>query len=68
MPGEGNVVADAFSRIAAIDVPSQIDYDKMASMQASDEDLKCLLQTGAGLVLKQVTLPVSKSPLCCDVS
>lgn len=67
--GEANVVADAFSRVAEINLPTSINYDEMANEQSADEELQALLAANnPGLELKQMTLPSSKTPLYCDIS
>ncbi|GBM72644.1 hypothetical protein AVEN_117430-2-1, partial [Araneus ventricosus] len=66
--GSANLVADTFSRIAAISIPESIDFDEKAVAQDSDVELRSLLESGSGLELKQLQLPSSQRLLYCDIS
>lgn len=70
--GKDNIVADMLSRIEAVQLSSQIDFNKLAELQANDNELKKLLETGPqnnlSLQFKMVNLPDSNQALYCDVS
>lgn len=66
--GNQNSVADAFSRISAIQVPGPLDYDEMARAQDSDEELRTLLESDTGLELKPLTFPSSNREIFCDTT
>ena len=66
--GSDNPVADALSRISAINVPGPIDFDEMARDQVSNEELRSLLESNTGLELKLVTFPSCTHEIYCDVS
>lgn len=64
--GEQNIVADSLSRINVIDMP--LDYQSLASEQATDPELRDLLENGSSLKLKVVRLPESNIEVYCDVT
>lgn len=66
--GDENSVADAFSRISAIQVPGPIDYDEIALEQASDGELQALLTSNTGLELKPLVFPPSIKEVYCDTA
>ncbi|XP_076299334.1 uncharacterized protein LOC143218180 [Lasioglossum baleicum] len=55
--GQDNVVADALSRINAID--ESIDFEKLAVSQAADAELQNFLRGDTSLILENVTIPGS---------
>ncbi|GFU07185.1 retrovirus-related Pol polyprotein from transposon opus [Nephila pilipes] len=59
-----NVVADALSRIDAI---NENNYDAIAKEQVKDEDLKQFMQNNSSLKFKPSTLPSGKTHWC-DIS
>lgn len=59
--GEDNVVADALSRIESINASSQVDFEKMARAQTSDEELKLLLENPKALKFIKSTIPGSNT-------
>lgn len=63
--GSDNVVADALSRVATIDMPSPIDYEKLAFAQQNDEELKQLLQS-KNLAFKTISIPNCDIPIYCE--
>lgn len=63
--GTNNVVADALSRITAIDCPAIIDFENLAKEQTRDEDLKHLLKQD-NLHFVKITLPTSKQEIYCE--
>lgn len=67
VPGDKNCVADAFSRVEAINLPSSIDFDAIARAQSGDDELE-ELKRNTKLSMKQITLPDVNEPLYCDVS
>ncbi|GBM36609.1 hypothetical protein AVEN_271486-1 [Araneus ventricosus] len=66
--GIQNTVADAFSRIDEIGIPSEIDYEEMARAQTDDEELLTLQAANSYLVFKTISLEPHGIPLHCDVS
>lgn len=64
--GVANVVADALSRISAIE-SSAIDFDNIANTQKSDPELQDLLNNSS-LSLKLLSHPSSKLQMFCDVN
>lgn len=68
IPGSENIAADIMSRIAAITVPTSIDYSAIAAAQGTDDELMSLLSSNTSLQLKKITLPESDIELICDVS
>lgn len=65
--GSNNCVADAFSRIEDIHMPSVIDYTAMAEAQTDDGELKELRKNPA-LNFKPITLFPEAPALFCDIS
>lgn len=45
VPGTANVVADALSRVDAIQIPMEIDFKELSELQKSDAELKTLLDS-----------------------
>ncbi|GBM70521.1 hypothetical protein AVEN_121862-1 [Araneus ventricosus] len=67
VPGNQNLVADAFSRISIINFEYfGIDYDEMACAQENDEMLRSLFGYDTGLQLKPMNL--GTKVIYCDVS
>ncbi|GBN42948.1 hypothetical protein AVEN_31640-1 [Araneus ventricosus] len=66
--GIQNTVADAFSGIDEIGIPSEIDYEEMARAQTDDEELLTLQAANSYLVFKTISLEPHGIPLHCDVS
>lgn len=66
--GQLNVVADALSRIEAINIPTTIDYETIAKDQQEDTELKHLLLTSTSLKLEPRKTSLASTPLYCDVS
>lgn len=64
--GRDNVVADALSRIDVVE--GKLDFEALATSQATDSELQGLMQSGSGLNLKQMSLPGSSAKIYCDVS
>lgn len=64
--GKENVVADTLSRIEEVTAP--IDYGTLAKLQASDPEMKLLLEGGSSLQLDKLKVPDSAEELYCDVS
>lgn len=64
--GENNVVADALSRIEAIE--STLDYSKLAAAQEKDNELQTIRGTDSALQLKLVQIPNTDARILCDVS
>ncbi|GBL70362.1 Retrovirus-related Pol polyprotein from transposon 297, partial [Araneus ventricosus] len=65
--GSDNFVADAFSRISEIQIPSEINYAAMAEAQRTDKELEDL-KKNSRLSFKTIEFPGSNLPLYCDVS
>ncbi|GBM67980.1 Transposon Tf2-8 polyprotein [Araneus ventricosus] len=66
--GEENVVADTLSRIATIDIPFPIDYNKMPEEQTTDAELQELLSYPDKTNLKLQPMYYQDSNLYCDTS
>ncbi|GBM40302.1 hypothetical protein AVEN_23870-1 [Araneus ventricosus] len=66
--GIQNTVADAFSRIDEMGIPSEIAYEEIARAQADDEKLLTLQGANSNLVFKTITLEPHGTPLHWDVS
>lgn len=67
--GSDNVVADALSRIAAIQLPTAVDMHALAAAQPSDADLQeFVTNASTSLKIEPVTIPGSDVTLLCDVS
>lgn len=67
--GKSNIVADLLSRIEEIKTP--IDYNQLADLQASDDELQKFVNnppTDSSLQIKQIVLPNSTKSIYCDVS
>ncbi|CAK9804112.1 Transposon Tf2-11 polyprotein [Anthophora plagiata] len=64
--GKDNVVADALSRVEAVE--HTIDFEKLAKSQAQDEELQDLLKKESNLQLRKVSLPGTSSNIFCDIS
>lgn len=65
--GKDNVVADALSRITAIDCPCVIDFNNLADEQIKDEDLISLLKQ-QNLHFIKISLPGVKKQIYCENS
>jgi hypothetical protein len=63
--GKHNVVADAFSRIAAVSLPA-VDYACLAADQALSEEIEAYRTSITGLVFEDV--PFNGVSVLCDVS
>ena len=68
--GTDNPVADALSRITAVEVSDRpvLDFEAMAVAQQEDQELKRLLVSHSSLTLEKITLPGSHVQLICDTS
>lgn len=65
--GEHNVVADALSRIEAVNDP--LDFEALAAAQKNDKVLhEFLNNSNSGLQLKLIPIPGSSTSLFCDVA
>lgn len=65
--GVNNVVADALSRIEAIDTPSPIDYTKLAAAQERDPVIPQLMEQ-SNIALKKIALPTTGNYIYCETS
>merc|ERR1712024_188582 len=63
--GKTNVVADALSRVSAVSLP-EIDYDLLATDQASSEEIAAYRTAITGLALEDV--PFGNTTVLCDTS
>lgn len=67
--GSKNVVADALSRVDAINLPTPINYEVVAADQESDEELQMLLKSkSTSLRLEKKLVGKSSRALYCDTS
>lgn len=67
--GLDNNVADALSRVDAIESPPVIDFQELARAQALDEELKALLlDKETSLKLQKLSLGPDRQTVHCDVS
>lgn len=67
--GKDNTVADALSRVEAIDMPVIITTEELAQEQLTDEEIKDLLQDGThSLQLRKLRVDNSDTVVYCDVS
>lgn len=66
--GQDNVVADAMSRIASVELPTCFNYEEMAKAQENDDGLRRLLQTEGSLALKPIIFGPTSLKLYCDDS
>ena len=67
--GDKNTIADALSRVQAIDFPVIISTEDIANAQLEDEELKEYLRSGSSsLQLKKLNLENSDTSLYCDIS
>lgn len=62
--GKNNIVADTLSRIEELSAPIRL--EKIAQAQASDPELRKLLDEGSSLQLQKLHVPESKAPIYCD--
>ncbi|GBN62385.1 hypothetical protein AVEN_138998-1 [Araneus ventricosus] len=58
-----NIVADAFSHIDEICIPSKIDYEEIARAQADDDELLALQGANSNLVFKTISLEKHKNKI-----
>lgn len=65
--GKANFVADALSRIEAINVPACVDFESVATAQQDDSELKVLM-SDSSLVMKPLPIENSSLTLFCDTS
>ena len=68
VPGPENVVADALSRVSAITIPSDIDYEEMAKLQIEDAEFEKFKTEDTSLKLKLSHIPGSTTTLWTDES
>lgn len=67
--GINNPVADALSRIEAINAPVPFDYVKLASAQQSDRELSSFLNNDStSLRLEKIKMPTTDTEVLCDMS
>src|SRR5690606_298340 len=67
--GAHNVTADTLSRISCGTISSNnVDYNKLARLQATDPELQRLITSNTSLDLKQITFSESTTKVYCDVS
>lgn len=66
--GSENVVADALSRIEAIDMPTLFSTDDLAEAQDADEELRNLLNSNTSLVLRPLRVGDTDRTIYCDLS
>ena len=64
--GDDNIVADALSRVNAINQP--IDYAQLAESQQDDPELQEYLRSNSSLQLRQVEIPGTQARIFCDLS
>lgn len=65
--GRDNIVADAFSRVASLDIYGLLDPESMAQAQRQDQELQHLLQA-AKASLKLSLVQCGKAKIYCDIS
>lgn len=65
--GADNIVADTLSRISTVKALSPLDYERIATAQQNDIELKELMQTKT-LVFKKIYLPHCNIPIYCEMS
>lgn len=67
--GKSNIVADALSRIEAIDCPNPINYQLFQEHQTLDSELQNILTDpqSSSLKLQKITFPGSSAPIYCDL-
>ncbi|GBP78798.1 Transposon Tf2-9 polyprotein [Eumeta japonica] len=67
--GEGNVVADALSRVDEITCPTTINFEELSAAQSDDATLIHLLQDSeSSAKLKLIFLPSSQTSIVCDLT
>jgi len=66
--GKENTVADALSRIKAINMPMVITTDELYEEQQKDEELQTLLNSKTALTLKKLRLDDGEKTIYCDVT
>jgi len=66
--GRENTVADALSRIEAINMPMAITTDKLYEVQQKDEELQTLLNSQTALTFKKLRLDDEEETIYCDVT
>lgn len=69
--GSDNTVADALSRIQALSLNDQINYDAIAREQLDDDELKKILQSknpSSSLIMKRLSVPDSSNFIYCDTA
>jgi cleavage and polyadenylation specificity factor subunit 1 len=64
--GQGNVVADALSRVESVTTP--LSYNALATAQDSDDKLRTLLGSTTTLRLKKLPIPGTTVSIYCDTS
>nr|XP_037282167.1 uncharacterized protein LOC119175047 [Rhipicephalus microplus] len=65
--GKENVVTDALSRIAAVELPT-VTTDALAEAQKTNTEFQQLLEKGSSFQLQKVTIPGSTEAVYCDIS
>lgn len=66
--GTDNVVADALSRIEAINMPTFFSTDDLAEAQSTDEELQDLLESNTSLDLRPLRVDNTDKTVFCDLS
>ena len=68
--GEENTVANAFSRVATIDMPVVVSTEELAEQQANDEELQRLIgpESTTLLQLRRLRLDNTDAYVYCDIS
>lgn len=67
--GEGNVVADALSRVETISMPTIITLEEIAQEQKEDEEVQRIRKSGSSaLKIRKMTLGNERTEVWCDTS
>lgn len=67
--GSENIVADALSRVEAIQCPTSVDFAEVARAQETDTQLTTLQNDkNSNLQFKTILLPSGNISICCEVS
>ncbi|XP_064480559.1 uncharacterized protein LOC135394048 [Ornithodoros turicata] len=66
--GSDNVPADVLNRLTTIQSSQDFSLDRLAQLQQTDTELEALRRSPSALILQDVLLPGTSSPVICDTS
>lgn len=66
--GDNNIVADAFSRIGNVNLPTTFTTEELARAQKDDDELQDILRSNTSLDLRKLRIDDTETFVFCDIS